>query len=424
MKHIISILLILVSTKALSTETAKQTCSLDTQRTYAALKKVASQDQSKLWGLSIDGAFALVNPGNRETEIIMDEKPELQCTNQPLAPEKPIANSCIELDGKLIATLVLPLPAEEKELIRLSTHERWHCLQKSLGLSAQNDNNAHLDTANGRTMLRMELRALRSALDEKNKNWQRAANDAIIYRAQRSATKKLNSDALQEEAKLEANEGLAEYTGQYFSEIKGSNAALINRIKLADIKDSYLRSFAYYTGPAYGVLLDRCKPGWPLHYKIGDDLPSMLSTCLKKYNPPHARLDLKAMGKRYGYDEVLANENTRETTRQKQLAENTAFFITGHYLELPLAQPNIQFDPNNLFVLPDAGTVYQGLVLADQWGNLSVKGPALVDRNWQFVRVPLKENSCILADIDGSISLKPSYEITKTESKRCTLLKK
>jgi hypothetical protein len=422
MKRILFISLALTSNAVLSEEVKSQACSLDAQRTYAALKKVATQDQSKLWGASIDGTFLLVNPTNRETETIVNTKPELQCTKQLLAPEKPIANSCIELDGKPIASLVLPLPVDEKELVRLSTHERWHCLQKSLNLTPQADNNAHLDTAHGRTMLRMELHALRSALDEKNKEWWRAASDAIIYRAQRSPLKKLNSDVLLEEAKLEANEGLAEYTGQRFSEINGSNAALINRIKEADHKDSYLRSFAYYTGPAYGVLLDRCRPGWQLNYKTGDDLPLLLSTCLKKFNPPFAKLDLKAIGKRYGYDEVLVDESAREAARQKQLVENTALFVTGNYLELPLEQPNIQFDPNNLFILPDIGTIYQGLTLVDNWGKLVIKGPALVDKNWQFVRLPLKEKTCVLADADGSVSLNQTYVI-KSTGKTCTLSK-
>jgi hypothetical protein len=423
MKRILFILLALTSNAVLSEEIKSQACSLDAQRTYAALKKVAAQDQSKLWGKSIDGAFALVNPANREAETIVSAGPALQCKRQLLAPEKPIANSCIELDGKPIASLVLPLPGDEKELIRLSTHERWHCLQKSLGLPAQGDDNAHLDTEKGRTLLRMELRALRWALDERNKDWKHAAGDAIIYRAQRSQLKKLSSDVLVEEAKLEANEGLAEYTGQRFSEMKGNNAALINRIKEADHKESYLRSFAYYTGPAYGVLLDRCKPGWPLNYKPGDDLPLMLSTCLKKYHPAMERLDLKAIGKRYGYDEVAADENAREVTRQKQLAENRALFVTGNYLQLPLEQPNIQFDPNNLFVLPDIGTIYQALTLSDNWGKLVVKGPALVDKNWQFVRVPLKENTCVLAENDGSLLLNHTYEI-KSIGKTCALSNK
>ena len=422
MKLVLLLLLTFVSSTVFATQTVPRVCSLDTQRTYDVLKKAAEQDQARLWGQSIDGAFLLVNPANREAEVIVETAPELRCISRQLPPDKPVANTCIELDGKPIASLMLPLPTNEKELVRLSTHERWHCLQKALGLAAQGDDNAHLDTATGRTMLRMELRALGSALDEKNKNWKRAAADAIVYRAQRSELKTLDSGVLLEEAKLEANEGLAEYTGQRFSEEEGSYAALIGRIKEADHKDSYLRSFAYYTGPAYGILLDRCKPGWQRDFKTGNDLPSLLAVCLGKLPPE--KPDMNMIGKRYGFDEVLSDENIREATRQKRLEENTALFVNGRYLELSLLRPNIQFDPNNLFVLPGVGTVYQGLALADNWGNLSVVGPALVDRNWRFARVPLKAEGCALADVGGSLILNQEYEMANIGGKGCAISKK
>jgi hypothetical protein len=216
MKYCICILVALISIPVASAKESARACSLDTQRVYSALKKAAAADQSKLWGKSIDGAFLLVNPSSREAEIVVNTEPELQCTSQLLAPDLPIANTCIELDGKRFALLRLPVPMDEKELVRLSTHERWHCIRESLGIAVRGDDNAHLDTVEGRILLRMEIRALRASLDERNQHWKRSAADAISYRAQRSRQKKLNSDVLQEEAKLEAKKGWQNILGSAF----------------------------------------------------------------------------------------------------------------------------------------------------------------------------------------------------------------
>src|SRR5262249_57866774 len=67
-----------------------------------------------------------------------------------------------------------------------------------------------------------------------------------------------------EEDGLERNEGLAEYTGVVVGlrdPAARVDAALRDLARGAEVR-SFVRSFAYATGPALGLLLDRYAPGW------------------------------------------------------------------------------------------------------------------------------------------------------------------
>ena len=73
---------------------------------------------------------------------------------------------------------------------------------------------------------------------------------------------RLFPEAAAQEQALEFNEGLAEYTG-----VRVGNPTPAQQLQAAlrdlsgHVEDrSFVRSFAYATGPAYGLLLDRYLP--------------------------------------------------------------------------------------------------------------------------------------------------------------------
>jgi hypothetical protein len=47
----------------------------------------------------------------------------------------------------------------------------------------------------------------------------------------------------------------------------------------------------------------------------------------------------------------------------------------------------VQFDPDEVFSLGEAGTVYPSLRIVDEWGILTVTNSALIDKNWSGVQV-------------------------------------
>ena len=80
--------------------------------------------------------------------------------------------------------------------------------------------------------------------------------------------------AAADEAALETNEGIPEYTG-----VRLGLATPQERIAYAvyDLSffveaPTFVRSFAYATGPAYGLLLDQADPDWKA--KLGDRSPA------------------------------------------------------------------------------------------------------------------------------------------------------
>ena len=91
-------------------------------------------------------------------------------------------------------------------------HELFHRIQPTLPIAyPQGDDNGHLDTLEGRYLLQLEWRALAAALKAPDPAARRTAvSDALLFRAERYG---LFADAAKNEGALEANEGIAQYTG-------------------------------------------------------------------------------------------------------------------------------------------------------------------------------------------------------------------
>ena len=109
------------------------------------------------------------------------------------------------------------------------------------------------------TCPQLEWRALAQALRATDDAPRRcAAADALAFRAARRAA--YPGSAAGEDA-LELHEGLAEYTGVVVGRPGDRTGAALHDLG-AHVEDpSFVRSFAYATGPAYELLLDRCCTG-------------------------------------------------------------------------------------------------------------------------------------------------------------------
>src|SRR5947207_911204 len=155
-------------------------------------------------------------------------------------------------------------------------HECFHRIQNEIGFPASSPNNAHLDTVDGRYWLQLELRALTAALRATGDARTSAIRDAVAFRAARRAA---FAGAEETERPLENNEGLAEYTGWALrgTSAEESRYAFARHLDRIDPSTSFVRGFAYETGPAYGLLLDVLAPGWTRTYKAGDNLDAVLA---------------------------------------------------------------------------------------------------------------------------------------------------
>jgi hypothetical protein len=356
---------------------------------FGEAQQACGRDAGRLWGVSLCGPLMFVEPNSR---ALVSNQADAEGRLQKQAgvfvgsfpKEKNVANHAVEWAGVLWTQLRWPLSGRtEVERQGLMAHEMFHRAQEKLGLKMASPANAHLDAEEGRVLLRAEMRALRQALLAQGRQRQRATEDAMMFRAERRSAYP-NAEA--EETALELNEGLCEYSGIKLSRVTLADQyqAAADALARADQADSYVRSFAYATGPAYGLLLDVKERHWRkslLRKQVG--LEKLLRT---KIPSPAA---MESRGAAYGLSEVRAGEAARRKKNEERLAQAKARFIDGPSLVIPLVKAGVQFDPNSVYPFGEHGTVYPTLRLTDEWGILTVNsGGALVASDWSKVTVP------------------------------------
>ncbi|WP_439448259.1 hypothetical protein [Stenotrophomonas sp. ATs4] len=389
---------------------------------FEEAQTVCQADNGRLWGASLCGPMMLVDRTSRRvTASHADAQGNLQVRGKvfvgQLPPDAIIANTAVEWSGTRWTQLLWPLPQDESRRRTLLAHEMFHRLQPALSIAVPAESgNEHLDTLEGRYWLQLEWRALATALSAADPGAQRnAMNDALAFRAERY---RRFPAAAQEEAALELNEGLAEYTGVLVGNPTPSariEAAL--RGLRAHVEDrSFVRSFAYATGPAYGLLLDQVSPGW--HRDLGypaRDLGSLLAERMHT-TPFTDGAALRVAAARHDGLALRETEVQREQQRLAQLERNQARFVTGPVLRLDLRSMRIQFDPSNMQPLPGGGTVYPTMQLSDVWGTLTVTDGALLQNDWKAVFVQAPASGELPPQGNGWVlSLKPGWSLAPGE---------
>jgi hypothetical protein len=352
----------------------------DSSATRARLKEfevVCRKEGNELWGVSLCGRLLLVEPQSRSTVAnfrdpagTFEERDGVYMGTLPADIQ--LANTSVHWGPDEWAMVLLPLPDDEFTRIRLLAHESFHRVQAGLNLNASDAANGHLDTEAGRLWLRMELRALAQALRLEGNAARGAARDALLFRA---ARRSLSPEAGKSESALEVQEGLAEYTGTVVAlRSTGESMARVAR-SIEDFEDrtAYSRSFAYATGPALGLLLDRYAGDWRTRLTRDSDLSLVLGSALG-FRPGSNLIDrAKLRADSYGFRAVAADEHDRESRRQTLLAEFRAHFIDGPVLQFPRAEElRRAFNPNNLVTFGSYGTVYPTGTFTSRWGKLQI----------------------------------------------------
>ena len=376
---------------ALSTPPAS--AAVDPVRAQAIFQEAArlcGRDGGALWHHSLCGPILLVDwTDNTAVANQADPqgvlKPSGPVFAGTLPPDIVIANTPIEWAGKRWTEMIWPLPDDVAHRHVMVSHELFHRAQIELGMLQRDGGNLHLDTLEGRILLQLEWHALARALTAPDDAARRAAiSDALLFRHERY---RLFPDAQAEERALELNEGVAEYTGV---RVGLPTAQERTAYALRDLETfiqipTFVRSFAYATGPAWGLLLDQADPAWR----------DRLASAMKGANPPGLDQMLQAAlklpepaadsvkAREADYDDTLRpREQARDQAKQAHLAELKAKLVDGPVLRLPLAghHASYQFNPTTLEALGSDGVVYPTMTLNAEWGALSVQQGALLDK--------------------------------------------
>jgi hypothetical protein len=346
-----------------------------------------------LWGGSLCGPIVLVHA---PTRAALANRPDPDGSFQPVAgihagalpAGMPTANTAMDWSGERWAMVLLPLPADARARHALIAHESFHRAQPALGFEARDPASPHLDEEEGRVWLRLELRALARSLEATGDDAGRAATDALLFRAHRH---RLYPGADTLEAALERHEGLAEYTGvRYAAMLLGDDVAWTARATRAfETRPSFVRSFAYATGPAMGLLLDRLDAGWRTRVHTTDLATLLAHAVAGAPVPAPGETELLARAAVYDHSAVAAEEAERAERLAARLEDIRRRLIDGPTLILRQAGLRASFNPNELVPVPGAGTYYPTGSFQAEWGRVEVRaGGALMADDWGTLRLP------------------------------------
>ena len=372
---------------------------MDTARALSALrdaKAACEMDGGSLWRRSLCGPIALVD---RQTRLVIANdtvvgKHFLRLGDAYITtlPENQyVANTSFPWGGRTWTMVALPLPKDRYARADLVMHEVFHREQDALGLRQPDALNNHLDMRPGRTWLRLEYRALARALESLPD--QRAARhhieSALVFRAQRRSLYP-GSDSL--EATLEIQEGLPEYTGQRLAmQLTGEGPTRVAKyVRDYETTPTFVRAFAYATGPALGVLLDQFAPGWRDAVRANRDIGALLAKAIDFRRPRNLAVAARARAQEYGWDEVDKTEAARDSARAPVIRDYRMRLGEGPIITLRQSKDSLawSYDPTELVGFDLYSTVYPSGTFSAPWGKLTVeRGGVLVQNDFSRIRI-------------------------------------
>jgi hypothetical protein len=349
------------------------------QQFFREAQALCERDGGRLWGVPICMPMVI---GDARTQTFATSRPP------PDAPRPRIIGILmgpIQWGDSMWAALAWDMVADLPPHIRNERflHESFHIVQMRLGLGVGTVSAEHLDLVDGRYWMRLEWRALARALRESGGARAAAVRDALAFREARHAR---FPDMVETERALNINEGLASYTGVVLAAQTeaGAIARALDELAAAEGGESFVRTFAYASGPAYGLLLDAAAPGWTRRVRASDDLPGMLMRALGVR--PVA--DAMTAAARYGGDELRAAEERRQEQRQARIAELRRRFVDGPVLVMPGGGGGFS-DSRGAVVIPDVGTIWFGdYRMTGPWGALEANNGVLLSTDARTRRLP------------------------------------
>jgi len=385
--------------------------------------KSATKKNMNLWDKDLYGAMLLVDPQTRqifanESDTAGYLKSDGSIYTGILPENISFANTAIDWNGKSWAMICLLLPEDEHERIDLLSHELFHKAQPSLGFTLNNADNNHLDLKDGRIYLRLELEALKKAIQTSSeKEKQQHLTNALIFRKYRNLLYPKTDEI---ENLLELNEGIASYTGLIISgrNEKQSTEHIVNGINYFYNYPTFVRSFAYFTTPAYGYLLYNKDKNWNKNIINTTDLTDFFTKAFNINVPTDLIKAVEIISDNYNGMSIIKEETEREENNRKTIAKYKSKFIEMPHFELQFENMNISFDPRNIIALEDKGTVYPNMRITDQWGILTVENGALMSPNWDKITItnPIETDKKKIIGDGWTLELTDDYFIEKEET--------
>lgn len=363
------------------------------KKAFADAQAVSDHEGGKLWGQKLYGKMLFVDP---QTRFAVANEPDAQGTLHEsdgvyvgTLPESVIISNAPTEWEDARWTLLMWFTVPDNRIDRSITfaHEMFHRIQPGLHLMAADMPCLHLDTEEGRVWLQLEWRALAAALIETGPAQTAAIRDAVAFRAYRQSH---FPNARQAEASQEIAEGVPEFTGVMAGEpdVQAARWHAAGKLAHPDTSISFVRSFAYTSGPGYGLLLDERLPGWRAHLNEQSDLGALLASTLQG----GAKVSAQDRAAHYGASEIRIMEADRAANAEAVKARYRALLIDGPTLTTP-GPGNFSFNPSTLVALGDGNTVYPTFHAVAPWGTLDVKDGVRVPTDFSSTTLPAPKDT-------------------------------
>ena len=391
---------------------------------FENLKKVSDADDGKLWGKALYGPMMFVdvqtrnlvaNQQNKENSL--EQKGDLFFGQLP--EDIIIANTAINYCGEIWTCVIWDGDRDLLTNTHLLIHESWHRIQEEIGLPACGSFNQHLDEAEGELLLKLELSILKALLQDDSNDLTEGLRDAMTVRKMRQ-TKFPDGN----ENQFECHEGMAEYTAFKLLPLDNDSEAIRKGLVAAAIMKGmdnagFSNSFAYLTGPAYGLLLDDLLPEWRKSVCSGQTIPDVISTVVSIPDTVD-NAEIERISARYNVREYLDKERIRLEARDKEDAALRARFSESTWLVIPNNNTHFGFDPNERLAAYDSiGVIYKTMQLKGDFGTIDVKNGIIRANNWSYFIIPYSGDHC-----DAQISLNTGFAIEPMDDQNFTIVKK
>lgn len=389
---------------------------------FENMKKVSDSDNGTLWGKTLYGPSMFVDVQTRNLvanqqnkENTLERKGKLFFGQLP--EDIIIANTKFNYCGEDWTCVIWDSDRDLQFATQILIHESWHRIQDEIGLPACGSSNQYLDETEGELLLKLELTILSSLLQDDSKDLAEGLRDAMMVRKYRQ-TLFPNGN----ENQFECHEGMAEYTAFKLLPLdneKNRKDLVAAAITKGMDNNGFSNSFAYLTGPAYGLFLDELVPNWRNSIRAGKTLPDVISTIVPIPDTVDVE-EIEAITARYNATEFLSKERTCLEARDKEDATLRARFADSKWLLIPNDSIEFGFNPGERLVAYDTiGVIYTTMQLSGKFGTLEVHNGILCTNNWSCFIIPYSEDHC-----DAKISLAPGYAIEAVDEKCYSVVKK
>ena len=353
------------------------------------VEKLCNKDNGRLWGVNLYSPVLGVDSLRNIVSNVSDAP-------KSYPADKPVANSTIELDGRRWTTILWPLSGDVKHQSIVLVHEMFHYRQPELGLWQERDpNNSHLSNRDARTLLKLEWNALKVAVTCEGEDKKAALEDALSFRARR---RQLYPDFIAEENSLEIQEGLAEYTGRRI--VIPSDKEFLQSLSDLDRlygSDNLTRSFAYLSGPLYGLILDQSGRSWHKEMNAGSDLGSSAMAIYRINLPENLERAVEAAKAKYDIESIDAVEDAFQRKMEERNETLRKLFAPDNVISLECPNLSIQFSPDSMIKMEDGSMVIYGCKAYCDWGT--VEGhPLKVKGDWRTLELPRLDTLFVKGD--------------------------